>query len=285
MIKKLNLTLFLLLVMVSYVAAQRVSNVEVTQEGKNIIITYDLSENANVAVVGVSTASNARVISLRMNSVKGDVGKFIRAGKGKRIVWEVLKDYGDKFMFDNVAFTINARPTMKTFLLAEGAYSFAPQWGVGFMIGQVKQWGWYIKARSNFQFKALQKTEFEAGDGGKVSGEEGRVYNEDLGRWEDSYEMPFYSGNKTSTEIIADAGTLVRLGCPLYLYAGVGFGMRQVLWETTDHQWIKYNPGSYMGFSGDIGLMGCIKGFTISAGVNTINFKYLEIEAGIGWMF
>ena len=108
------------------------------------------------------------------------------------------------------------------------------------------------------------------------------VYNEEYRREE---VTPFYSGNKTSTEIIADAGTLVRLGCPLYLYAGAGFGMRKVQWETIDHQWIQYTPASLMGFSGDIGLMGCIKGFTISAGVNTINFKYMEIEAGIGWMF
>ena len=287
MSKKLIFT-FLLLLAVMSAAAQRVSNVLVYQEGKSIVITYDLSENASITVSGVGTAPNSRngyESRLNIRSVKGDVGKYVRAGNGRRIEWNVLQDYGEKFFYDDLSITVTARPTWKTFFLLEGAYSFAPEWGAGLMIGQVKQWGWYVKARSNFQFKAMQKTEYEAGEGGVVRGDGERTYNEESGRWEDSYVLPFYSGKKQTTEFIADAGTLVRLGCPLYLYAGIGFGMRQVQWETTDGQWIKYSPGSLMGFSGDIGLMGCIKGFTISAGVNTINFKYMEIEAGIGWMF
>ena len=35
----------------------------------------------------------------------------------------------------------------------------------------------------------------------------------------------------------------------------------------------------------NIGLFGGVYGITLSAGVNTINFKYVEVEAGIGFMF
>ncbi len=285
--KKLLLTL-LLLPVTMLVFPQLVQNVVVSQEGKCIVITYDLSENASVSVSGTGyhPVYEASVDRFPMRSISGDVGKRVRAGKGKRIVWDVLKDYGGEFIFNDVEFMVTARPAMKTFILAEGAYSLAPQWGAGIFVGQVGQWGWYVKARSNFQFKALQKTQYEAKEGGIVRNEMEVFYNEDLGRWVNYYDVqPFYSGKRQTTEIIADAGTLVRLGCPLYLYAGVGYGIRQVQWGTTDGQWIKYSPGSFSGFSGDIGLMGCIKGFTISAGVNTINFKYMEIEAGIGWMF
>ena len=29
--------------------------------------------------------------------------------------------------------------------------------------------------------------------------------------------------------------------------------------------------------------MGAVKGFTMNVGVSTIAFKYMEIEAGLGW--
>jgi hypothetical protein len=37
--------------------------------------------------------------------------------------------------------------------------------------------------------------------------------------------------------------------------------------------------------SASAGIIGSAHGFTLKAGVNTIAFKYMEIEAGIGWMF
>jgi hypothetical protein len=35
----------------------------------------------------------------------------------------------------------------------------------------------------------------------------------------------------------------------------------------------------------DAGVIGSIYGFTMSAGVNVIDLKYMEIEVGIGWTF
>jgi hypothetical protein len=61
--------------------------------------------------------------------------------------------------------------------------------------------------------------------------------------------------------------------------------MRDVQYETTDGIWIKYSPTSYNGFSGNIGLFGSVYGVTLNVGLNTIQFKYLELEAGIGFMF
>jgi hypothetical protein len=33
------------------------------------------------------------------------------------------------------------------------------------------------------------------------------------------------------------------------------------------------------------GVIGSVKGLTISAGVNTIMARYMEIELGLGWTF
>ena len=49
--------------------------------------------------------------------------------------------------------------------------------------------------------------------------------------------------------------------------------------------WVTYGPTSASGVSASAGIIGSAHGFTLKAGVNTIGFKYMEIEAGIGWMF
>lgn len=244
--------------------AQKTSNVVASQEGKTIVITYDLDENAAITIT--ATANNGRT-PLQINALSGDIGKSVKAGKQKRIVWNVLDDYGDRFMYNDVVFTIKATPGRKTFILAEGAYSPVGQWGAGLMIGQVRQWGWFVKARSNYMFHGTEGT--AKGDG-----------------FVEKFNCtPFYSGEKASAELIIDGGAVVRMGCPLYAYLGAGFGMRQAYWQTTDEKWVKYADNSVIGASVDIGLMGCIKGFTISFGANTINFKYVEFELGLGWMF
>jgi hypothetical protein len=69
------------------------------------------------------------------------------------------------------------------------------------------------------------------------------------------------------------------------IYLGGGYGRRELQWETTDGLWVKYAPTSHNGFAGNVGLFGSLYGVTLSAGVSTINFEYMEVEIGIGFMF
>ena len=55
--------------------------------------------------------------------------------------------------------------------------------------------------------------------------------------------------------------------------------------ETTDGMWIKYAPTSHNGFAGNVGLFGSVAGVTLNMGVSTINFKYVDLEVGVGFMF
>ena len=46
-----------------------------------------------------------------------------------------------------------------------------------------------------------------------------------------------------------------RLGCPIHLYIGAGYTERRVAWEAIDGQRYLYRPDSYIGPTGEAGLM------------------------------
>ena len=86
-------------------AWEKVENVRVEQMGDDVHILYDLSgdeEKYQVKVRG--SADGGRTYTLPMKSLSGDVGKDIRPGRGKRIIWNALKDAGelggDAFVFE-----------------------------------------------------------------------------------------------------------------------------------------------------------------------------------------
>lgn len=244
--------------------AQKAYNVVPRVEGSSIVIKYDLAERAKVSLQAGYVGRNFYT----MTKVSGDVNKVVRAGKGKEIRWRPLDEYfTDLYKADDVVFKVVTKPTAKFFVLGEFAFSPAPQYSGGIMFGMVWNWGWYAKFRSSFNFRTSTD--------GLICNADGSI---------DGY-VPFYSGNTAKPELIIDAGVVCRMGIPLYLCVGLGYGHRNVLWETIGGSWVKNKAYSYGGFSGDICLMGCIKGFTIMVGVNNINFQYVEFECGAGWMF
>ena len=170
------------------------------------------------------------------------------------------------------------KPRINTFVVAEAGYAFAPQWGFGGMVGQMYNGlGWYVKGRSNFQFGHHATNGLVCEQGGLING-----------------ELPFYSGRTAAKEWLINAGFVVDfLGKKrmqyknnmIGLYVGAGYGMRELLWEKSNGDWVKYNPTSASGVSAGAGVIGSMAGVTLTAGVNTIQFKYLEIEFGIGYTF
>lgn len=164
---------------------------------------------------------------------------------------------------------------MKTLVMGQIGYSVAPQMSYGAMLGQMYGgYGWYVSARSNFQFG--KKTIASCDENGMVDG--GQL---------------FYSGNTQTTHFVINGG--FTMNClekatknkfnTLGFYVGAGYGKRELQWETTDGNWIAYAPTSASGFSGNVGLIGSVCGLTLNVGVTTINFKYVELELGIGFVF
>lgn len=260
--------------------AENAINIRVRQEGKSIIVTYDLSQNS---VVRLLMASGNSEHYTELKAVSGNVGKAVPAGENRKIVWKPLEE-NEKFIAQNVRFKVEAQSAyeyyaqnakIKTLVMGQVGYSVAPQVNYGVMIGQMYRGvGWYVSGKSNFQFNA--PAELACDKQGYLDG-----------------ERPFYTGNTSITHYAVNAGFMMNVlekitknkFNTLGFYVGVGYGKRELQWETTDGLWVKYAPTSHNGFSGNIGVFGSIYGVTLKVGLNTINFKYVEVEAGIGYMF
>ncbi len=96
--------LFLLLFFPYLLSANPVTNVRAMQEGKNIVVLYDLSEDTYVSQILIEVDGKSRVIPNKF--LKGDVDKDLKAGVDKRVEYDVLADYVDGFKSDNVVFII-----------------------------------------------------------------------------------------------------------------------------------------------------------------------------------
>ena len=151
------------------------------------------------------------------------------------------------------------------FVMANAAYSLAPQASFGLTVGSVKKLGWYASLGSNFKFV---KAEYECDYEGNISG------------LSSEYS---YSGQKSTSRLGATAGMVFRIYDPLYAYAGGGYGFRNVFWQLENGSWAKCTDDSYQGIAIDAGLMLHFKGFGFSLGVQTIGVKYLEAKIGVGY--
>lgn len=260
--------------------AENAINIRVRQEGKSIIVTYDLSQKS---VVRLLMASGNSEHYTELTAVSGNVGKGVPAGKSRKIVWHPLEEY-EAFVATGVRFKVEAMSSydyyaqnvkVKTLIMGQVAYTITPQLSYGAMIGQMyKGIGWYVNGRSNFQFNP--PAEFACDKQGYING-----------------ERPFYTGNTSTTHYIINAGFMMNMLEQMTknklntfgFYIGAGYGKRELQRETTDGLWVENAPTSHTGISGNLGLFGSVSGFTLNVGVNTINFKYMEVEAGIGFMF
>ena len=103
----IKLVFFLLLSVFTAVCSfgQTVSNVDAYQEGKNIIITYDIDKAGSVGDVYCST-DGGRTWGKPLRQVTGDVNKQVPAGR-HRIVWDVLSER-EKLSGANICFKVEA---------------------------------------------------------------------------------------------------------------------------------------------------------------------------------
>lgn len=101
----IKLVFFLLLSVFTAVCSfgQTVSNVDAYQEGKNIIITYDIDKAGLVSDVYCST-DGGRTWGAPLKQVTGDVNKLVPAGR-HRIVWDVLAER-EKLAGANICFKV-----------------------------------------------------------------------------------------------------------------------------------------------------------------------------------
>lgn len=162
-----------------------------------------------------------------------------------------------------------AKPTAPSvwFATANAAYSLAPQASFGFSVGQVKRFGWFISAMSNFGFKAMQYN-YTADADGYVDG-----------------EYPYYTGEKCNLRISVIGGAVMKVAEPLYLRAGVGYGQRVKSWYISDGRLVKMSDDSWTGVDVSLGAQVHLKGFVLSLEAVTTSFKDVEGKVGVGYSF
>ena len=267
--KKKTITIIGILFAINLAFSQNISNYEAKQVGNNIEISYYLDK---VAHIEVFISENGGRTYKKITKVSGDIGELVSAGY-KKIVWNVLEEY-DNFVVNYAVFKIDAKaPKMallcpqKTFFELNFSWSPQPQMAYGFTVGQFKRIGWYLTFMSNFNFKGI-KTDL-------VSSKTGYV---DDG-------LPFYTGKTSTTRISTTVGFIGKIVPYMAMYVGAGFGHRTLYWETENKKWVKNGYYSTTGVDVETGFLFDIKGFTVSAGVVTTNFKHIDFKVGLGWAF
>ena len=201
------------------------------------------------------------------------------------------KDFETKLVYATNNLQIRLNPLRKsksnkvlinTYLMGYAGMSMNLRWGIGLTFGQLYDGlGWYIKGRSNFIFpEAIE---------GITCNQQGVIRNGD------EHVIPFYTDQTANSECVANVGFAMDFlrnvkwrneNNMFGMYVGLGYGHSRLYWQLDGTKdWIMCAPGSITGVSVDAGLIASMGGFTLSAGVNTINFHYLEFEVGVGWTF
>lgn len=156
----------------------------------------------------------------------------------------------------------------KTLILAEGGFH-PSHTSFGVMAGIVAKHGAYVRFRSDF---GSVSADLECDDTGALtSGGTGTPY--------------YVEGSSAKSRFSITGGYLYRFMKPLYGYVGGGYGQRTMAWETIDGEWVKNIDHSVSGLATEIGLIGQYKRCALSLGVQTLNFKYMELGIGIGFFF
>ena len=163
--------------------------------------------------------------------------------------------------------TIKPKEPRRTLVMAEVGYH-PSQISFGAMVGIVSKNGAYLRFRSDF---GSASTELECDDTGALANGTGTPY--------------YKEGVTTKARMSITAGYLRQIIKPLYAYIGAGYGNRILAWETIDGELVKNTDHSTTGVAAELGAIGRLGQFAVSVGFQTVNFKYHELSAGIGFFF
>ena len=148
----------------------------------------------------------------------------------------------------------------RPFFTFNGALSPQMQWSFGLRFGSVRKWGWNISLMTFIHFQAYTALTTE------------------------SYDL-FTFDEKKSTRVSATVGVVWHPTRHLLLFANGGYGFRGVAYHSllTDKYYL-YNPNTFHGFEGQLGLAGAFGSVLLSVEAVTINFKYVEVKVGFGFI-
>ena len=212
-----------------------------------------------------------------MEFTSGDTKSGLKNGQ-HTILWDALKEMNigkGELIFDIKILVEEEDRSRKTMLMLAGN-QVTP---FGIRIGQLGKTSWYIEARASL--KAFENASYNFHDG--------YIYDYDQAGY---YEISESYGWQAYSVI---AGVTQQIHRQFYLYAGIGYGLENYLFEinnytyesetSTGSSWVNYEKYSISGVEIDAGLIFTYKKFIISAGATAIDFKTFGWSGGLGIKF
>lgn len=96
----------------------------------------------------------------------------------------------------------------------------------------------------------------------------------------------FWPGGAERTAVYtASAGFLAQTAPWLILYAGAGYGSRQLLWQDVDGRWAEVSDWSAKGLEAEAGAIFRWSHIAFSAGVSSVRFRTCTATFGVGFCF
>ncbi|MBP9995266.1 MAG: SUMF1/EgtB/PvdO family nonheme iron enzyme [bacterium] len=166
---------------------------------------------------------------------------------------------------DRPSFTEQRGDYQNTFFTVNMAYATYPQTSFGFTFGKCRKAGWFVSLMSGLDFKGLS-SDAECNEHGRVD-----------------YIYPLYSGNDSKNRLSIMGGAMFRFSRVVYSRIGVGYGLRNLNYETVNGKWIRVTEYSTSGVDMSAGLLFNFRGFVLSGDVVTTKFETLEFKLGIGF--
>ena len=179
---------------------------------------------------------------------------------------------------DTVLIMPEKRERMK-FLVAY-TYSMEAPFGLKFG-GMGERFGWYVQVKSNISFQSFTGN----------CNNEGEILS--FSDNESSYQA---NGNSKKNTLSGTVGMIIKCVPRLYASVGLGYGHRDLLHQFTTYSyvdmqdqqliWCKNTEASYKGIAAEADTMFNVAGpLFIGVGINTMNFKYIDLNASVGVFF
>lgn len=227
--------------------------IRVWQEGKILVIEYDLEGDAEFVDLYVSLDWGVTYEG-PMTKVNGDL-RDVEKGLGRQIRWNPVAELGE--LKGDVKFKLvkKLKIPREFFALLNMATATNKQQSLGLTIGTVKRVGCFVSLMSNFSSKGLNY-DMTCDPNGYVDG-----------------IMPFYSGNNSKVRLSAMAGLMIKFTNSTSFKIGGGYGLRYLCYQTSDGNWVKNVAYSYKNPELMIGLQQNIGLISLSLDLVRVNFN------------
>lgn len=241
------------------------AKVQISVNVPDVFIKVDKSKTISDATINEDSTYSYQPIMLHNGTHKLTFNAAAYRLKEQRI--SISKGQDAEFTY-----TLKKNPDWNLFLLANYEYGIKEKdHHFGLTLGMARRVGWYVSAMMGTGLHYKTEAQMDHFHCGVVNG-----------------KTPFYTGKTSKQYIAGTLGLMIRLGIPLYLTMGVGGAYNPVAWQTNNDSWIEYNGYANGGFLVESGLVGNIKGFTISAGCSVLmgsDNNDIYCRVGIGYTF